>query len=169
MSRLPLILAAALVLASPAVPAFEVQQVQVQTQPGGGEANAPGAIPRATLGWDLIADVREEQSMEKGKLRIKAVFGDKVKALEGKELTIGGFMIPLEQKEKSQHFLLSALAPSCPFCPPPGPADLVEVRTEEPVAFTYDMVTLKGTLRISADDENGLYYRLEKAAQQPAS
>ena len=168
MSRIAASLLAVSLLASAPVLAL-TQEQRPAPRPSQAEPTNPNAIPRATLGWDRIADVREEQSLVKGKLRTKAVFGDAVKALDGKELLIGGFMIPLEQKEKTTHFLLSALAPSCPFCPPPGPADLVEVRTAEPVAFTYDMVNLKGTLRISAEDENGLYYRLENAATQPNS
>ncbi|HYC05165.1 MAG TPA: DUF3299 domain-containing protein [Azospirillaceae bacterium] len=169
MSRIAASLLAAALLVSGSALALTQETRPAPPRPSQAEPNNPNAIPRATLGWDKIADVREEQSLVKGKLRTKAVFGDAVKALDGKELLIGGFMIPLEQKEKTTHFLLSALAPSCPFCPPPGSADLVEVRTTEPVAFTYDMVNLKGTLRISAEDENGLYYRLENAATQPNS
>ncbi|MDZ5647010.1 DUF3299 domain-containing protein [Nitrospirillum sp. BR 11828] len=138
--------------------------------PAPGTAAAVQAnIPKATLGWDKLADVKEVHSMDNGLLRVRAAFGPEVQALEGKPLTIAGFIIPLEQKEKSGHFLLSAMAPSCPFCPPPGPADLMEVRTSAPIAMTNEPITLTGTLHMVGDDDNGLYYRLADATLQPGS
>src|SRR5262249_15317611 len=41
-----------------------------------------------------------------------------VKAMDGQPLTISGFMLPLEPKEKFTHYLLSKRTPTCPFCPP---------------------------------------------------
>ncbi|MEE3626443.1 DUF3299 domain-containing protein [Nitrospirillum sp. BR 11752] len=135
----------------------------------GTAASVQANIPKATLGWDKLADVKEVHSMDNGLLRVRAAFGPEVQALEGKPLTIAGFIIPLEQKEKSGHFLLSAMAPSCPFCPPPGPADLMEVRTSAPIAMTSEPITLTGTLHMVGDDDNGLYYRLADATLQPGS
>lgn len=126
-------------------------------------------IPRATLGWDKIADVKEIEVKVKNGTRLRAVFGPKVQGMAGQSLTLGGYIIPLEQTERSTHFLLSALAPSCPFCPPPGAADVVEVRTTEPVTFTYDMVVITGTVRLTPDDENCLYYHLDGANPQAKS
>ncbi|MDE1147163.1 MAG: DUF3299 domain-containing protein [Azospirillaceae bacterium] len=80
-------------------------------------------IPRATLGWDRIADVKEVEVKVKNGTRLRAIFGPNVQHMAGQSLTLGGYIIPLEQTERSTHFLLSALAPSCPFCPPPGAAD----------------------------------------------
>ncbi|MEE3623912.1 DUF3299 domain-containing protein [Nitrospirillum sp. BR 11752] len=125
-------------------------------------------IPRATLGWDKIADVKEVEVKVKNGTRLRAVFGPSVQHMAGQSLTLGGYIIPLDQTEHSTHFLLSALAPSCPFCPPPGAADVVEVRTTEPVTFTYDLVVLIGTVRLTPDDENCLYYHLDGAHQQPS-
>ncbi|MBB6255052.1 DUF3299 domain-containing protein [Nitrospirillum iridis] len=124
-------------------------------------------IPRATLGWDKIADVKEIEIKVKNGTRLRAVFGPAVQRMAGQSLTLGGYIIPLEQTERSTHFLLSALAPSCPFCPPPGAADVVEVRTKEPVTFTYDLVVLTGTVRLTPDDENCLYYHLDGAGMAP--
>ncbi|MEC4594177.1 DUF3299 domain-containing protein [Nitrospirillum amazonense] len=135
----------------------------------GTAASVQANIPKATLGWDKLADVKEVHSMDNGLLRVRAAFGPAVQALEGKPLTIAGFIIPLEQKEKSGHFLLSAMAPSCPFCPPPGPADLMEVKTSAPIAMTNEPITLTGTLHMVGDDDNGLYYRLADATLQAGS
>jgi hypothetical protein len=123
-------------------------------------------IPRATLGWDRIADVKEVEVKVKNGTRLRAVFGPAVRGMAGQTLTLGGYIIPLEQTERSTHFLLSALAPSCPFCPPPGAADVVEVRTTEPVTVTYDLVVVTGTVRLTPDDENCLYYHLDGASPQ---
>lgn len=161
---LPVALCLAVLAGAPAAPAFAFKEVK-QAAPA--EPQAPGAVPRATLGWDLIADVREEQSVVDGQLRYRAIFGEALQKLDGGDFTIGGWIIPLEQSEKSAHFLLSALSPTCPFCPPPGPADLIEVRTTEPVQFSYEMVTLKGRLKLMGEDPNGLYFRLEEAKASP--
>ncbi len=48
-----------------------------------------------------------------------------VMALKWKQITLSGFMVPLEAKDKSTHFLLSRRAPTCAFCPPGEPNDTV--------------------------------------------
>lgn len=131
------------------------------------EENQPGAIPRATLGWDRIANIHEVEKQIKGVDRLVAVFPPEVQALDGTQFTVSGFFLPLDTGEKSQHFLLSSLAPTCPFCPPPGPADLMQVRADTPVTATLDQVRLEGTLRLSAEDENGIYFHLENARVAP--
>ncbi|MQP66500.1 DUF3299 domain-containing protein [Niveispirillum sp. SYP-B3756] len=133
------------------------------------DANQPGAIPRATLGWDRIANVREVDKIIKQVSRPVALFGKEVAALDGKPFTVAGFFLPLDTADKSRKFLLSSLAPSCPFCPPPGPADLIQVDATDAVPATLEQIKLEGTLRLSAEDENGIYYHLENARVVPTS
>lgn len=129
----------------------------------------PRAVPRATLGWDKLAGTTETEKRIRDVERPVAVFTPDIQALDGKTFLVAGFFLPLDTGERSRSFLLSSLAPTCPFCPPPGPADLIQVSAAEPVTATLDQVRLQGTLRLSAEDENGVYFHLEDARVVPNS
>ncbi|MFV3075456.1 DUF3299 domain-containing protein [Niveispirillum fermenti] len=143
-----------------ALPALAFQQVQ---GPAPAAPHDPRAVPRATLGWDRLADTQETQKRIQEVDRLVAIFGPGVQALDGQPFTVAGFFLPLDTGETSRSFLLSSLAPTCPFCPPPGPADLIQVSAAEPVTATLDQIRLQGTLRLSAEDVNGIYFHLENA------
>ncbi len=94
----------------------------------------------------------------------KPVFGDKVKALEGKEVTIKGYIIPVEGYKSHKEFILSAFPYNmCFFCGGAGPETVMEVMAKEPVKYQADAIYLKGTLKLNADDINRLMYFLEDA------
>ncbi len=152
-----------------ALPALAFKQVQDPALASQAAPHDPRAVPRATLGWDKLADTRETEKRIKDVDRLVAVFGPGVRALDGQPITVAGFFLPLDTGEASRSFLLSSLAPTCPFCPPPGPADLIQVSATQPVTATLDQVTLEGTLRLSAEDVNGIYFHLENARVVPKS
>lgn len=156
-----------LALLAGATPALAFKQVQDPALAAQAVPHDPRAVPRATLGWDKLADTRETQKRIQDVNRLVAVFGPGVKALDGQPFTVAGFFLPLDTGETSRSFLLSSLAPTCPFCPPPGPADLIQVSAAEPVTATLDQVRLEGTLRLSAEDVNGIYFHLENARVVP--
>ena len=86
-------------------------------------------------------------------------FSDEVKALNGKEITLKGWMIPLDELRGENYFVLSALPfANCFFCGGAGPETVVEVFTKEDYDFTEDRVTIKGTLQLNADDPTQLMY-----------
>jgi len=91
-------------------------------------------------------------------------FTDGVKALEGKTLTITGFMLPLEAGETFRQFLLSKRTPTCAFCPPGEPNEMVYVVTLAPVAWDDGPITVTGRFLLANDREMGLFYRLDEAA-----
>lgn len=156
-----------LALLAGATPALAFKQVQDPALAAQAVPHDPRAVPRATLGWDKLADTKETQKRIQDVNRLVAVFGPGVKALDGQPFTVAGFFLPLDTGETSRSFLLSSLAPTCPFCPPPGPADLIQVSAAEPVTATLDQVRLEGTLRLSAEDVNGIYFHLENARVVP--
>lgn len=150
-------------------PALAFKQVQDPALASQAVPHDPRAVPRATLGWGKLADTKETKKRIQDVNRLIAVFGPGVKALDGQPFTVSGFFLPLDTGETSRSFLLSSLAPTCPFCPPPGPADLIQVSAAEPVTATLDQVQLQGTLRLSAEDVNGIYFHLENARVVPKS
>lgn len=94
----------------------------------------------------------------------KPVFGDKVKALEGKEVIIKGYIIPVEGYKSHKEFILSAFPYNmCFFCGGAGPETVMEVMASEPVKFQADAIYLKGILKLNPDDINRLMYFLEDA------
>jgi uncharacterized protein len=86
-----------------------------------------------------------------------------VKALQGKEITISGFMMPLEAKEKFSHYLLSKNAPTCAFCPPGAPNEVVEVFSIKPTAWKENLITISGTLVLVNDKQKGVFFQMKDA------
>ncbi len=92
-----------------------------------------------------------------------AKFTPEVKALVGKTLTVSGFIMPLESKDKFQHFLLAKRTPTCPFCPPGEPNEIIDVWTVKAIEYTDDMVTVKGKFELMNDKDMGLFFKLKDA------
>ena len=94
----------------------------------------------------------------------KPVFSEDIKAMEGKEITIKGYIIPVEGYKSHTEFIFSAFPYNmCFFCGGAGPETVMEVVASEPVKYTTESVTLSGILRLNADDINTLMYKLEDA------
>lgn len=94
----------------------------------------------------------------------KPVFSDKVRALEGKEITIKGYIIPVEGYKSHKEFILSAFPYNmCFFCGGAGPETVMEVEASEPVKYQADAIYLKGKLELNADDINRLMYKIVDA------
>ena len=91
----------------------------------------------------------------------KAEFEQEVIDMDGKEVTIEGFMMPLDQAAKQKKFLMSASPTDCMFCMPGGA--VVEVKAVEGVEFSYEPIAISGTFKLDKDDKYGLFYRLLKA------
>jgi hypothetical protein len=94
----------------------------------------------------------------------KPVFGDDVKKLEGTEVTIKGYIIPVEGYKSHKEFIFSAYPYNmCFFCGGAGPETVMEVEALEEVEYTAEQVTLKGKLKLNPDDINRLMYFLVEA------
>ena len=87
-----------------------------------------------------------------------------VTAMQGKRTTISGFMVPLDATEKSSHFLLSRRAPTCAFCPPGEPNEVVEVFSATQVRWEEELVTISGTLLLVPDSTKGIFFQMKDAA-----
>jgi hypothetical protein len=74
-----------------------------------------------------------------------------------------GFMMPLDMGEKQKRFILTSMPPSCAFCMPGGPDQLVEVQAKAPVKYGFDPIVLTGRFQVLRDDPMGLSYRLVDA------
>ena len=92
------------------------------------------------------------------------VFSDEVNALDGKEITIKGYIIPVEGYKGHTEFIFSAYPYNmCFFCGGAGPETVMEVLAKEPIEYTAESVTLRGILGTNDDDINRLLYNLTEA------
>lgn len=91
------------------------------------------------------------------------VFSEEIKALEGKTVTVKGYIIPVEGYKGHKEFIFSAFPYSmCFFCGGAGPETVMEVFAKEPVKYTAEAVTLKGKLELNGSDINRLIYGLRE-------
>ncbi len=92
------------------------------------------------------------------------VFGNEVKALAGKEVTVKGYIIPTDGYKSQKEFVFSAFPYNmCFFCGGAGPETVMEVVTKQPIQYTTEPIYLKGILKLNGADVNRLIYSLEKA------
>ena len=123
-------------------------------------------VPEGVVGWDTLGklDVRTEV-IAPLQARFHTDYSAEIKALDGQEVKLMGFIYPLEGGLEHRRFLLTAWPPSCPFCLPAGPSQMVEVLCEEPVAFTEGAILMAGKFELLEDDPSGMYYRMQDAKE----
>ena len=117
-------------------------------------------------GWDLLAKVEfvaEYDEMIGQEVDIPQ-FSDELRAMEGKELELEGYVIPLEANLTQDYFVLSKYPfKACFFCGNAGPETVVEVYSEGEFKVTDQRVRAKGTLVLNQGDPFRLAYVLEDA------
>ena len=122
-------------------------------------ADKPLPEMKGVVSWKTLGEVKPVKQKDK----FVPEFGKSIAAMDKKEVKIQGFMMPLDMGEKQSRFILSALPPSCSFCLPGGPEQMVEVQTRQPVKYGFEPIMLTGKLAVLKDDPMGLYYRLTDA------
>jgi hypothetical protein len=134
-----------------------------------GQPEVPPGIDRSVflqerndvVSWKLLAQVE----LVKLKDRYVPQFSSNVASLDQKEVKVLGFMMPLQMGDKQTHFVLSAMPTTCAFCVPGGPESLVEVKSKNPVKYTFEPLVLTGKLSVLKDDPTGVFYRLTDAVE----
>lgn len=167
-------------LGEPFLPGDEPLLADDQPVPAPGEPMLPSAAllesikdyvdtPRGGIDWQLFGQTKQKSysySDESGRswMGVRPKFSRRLKQLNGKSVLLKGFMFPLAQQEKQKQFLLGPFPVSCPFHYDVTPNLVVEVHAEQPIAFSYDAVKVKGKLElVPKDDEYNVFYRLKKA------
>lgn len=111
--------------------------------------------------WTTLQATRVRNDPAKG--LYVASFPRAVSALAGQTLSVSGFMLPLEAKGTTTHFLLSKYTPVCFFCPPGQPNEIIEVQSSSAVVPSQDLVTVTGRFGLQKNGDGGLFFRLEQA------
>ncbi|NND77249.1 MAG: DUF3299 domain-containing protein [Flavobacteriales bacterium] len=124
------------------------------------------AFGQLDVNWRELSDVTFEDKYlpDLDAYHWYPTFGEKVVALEGEEIAITGYVIPVDYE--SNYYILSANPyASCFFCGNAGPETVVELELkEEDDSYTTDQrLTFKGILRLNTDDIYKMNYILEEA------
>lgn len=96
----------------------------------------------------------------------KPVFGDHVKSLEGKEVYITGYILPVDIDD--DYYVLSRYAyANCFFCGGAGPESIIDLRFKKQtrVYKTDERLTFKGVLKLNANDIYSMNYLLMEAEE----
>ena len=91
-------------------------------------------------------------------------FGPNVSALEGQEVILRGFVLAIDPVER-YYILSKGPYASCFFCGGAGPETIVELelKSDKDYFLMDELVTMKGILKLNADDIYKCNYILEKA------
>jgi hypothetical protein len=122
-------------------------------------APRPLAELKGVVSWKTLGEVQ----VVKQKDKFVPQFSNTIAGLDKKEVRLQGFMMPLEMGDRQKRFILSAMPPSCAFCLPGGPDQLVEIQAKTAVKYGFEPIVVSGKLAVLKDDPMGLYYRLTDA------
>ncbi|MCC6599151.1 MAG: DUF3299 domain-containing protein [Crocinitomicaceae bacterium] len=118
--------------------------------------------------WKMLTDVqfKDVYVTELDAYYWKPTFGATLKALEGKDVFITGYVIPVDY---DAGFYVVSRYPyaNCFFCGGGGPESVVDVRFKgKPRAYkTDEHLTFRGTLKLNSNDVYSMNYILEGAAE----
>jgi hypothetical protein len=92
-------------------------------------------------------------------------FPAELKAMEGKEITIEGFYVPFAPEGGSYIIISKYPQSQCFFCGGAGPESVAEFNfSKAPPKFqTDDLITVKGKLKLNAQDVDHVNFILEDA------
>ena len=112
------------------------------------------SFAQQTITWDQLTDA------EFGIELLEAYFGPSVKALDGKEIIIKGYIIPLDPLG-TQYVISRNPMASCFFCGGSGPETVAKLRLHPKSIRRYatdEMLSFKGTLMLNEKNSESLNY-----------
>ncbi len=118
--------------------------------------------------WSLLSLVSYEKKYDESlgmQVDIPTV-NPMVMSMDGTEIEVSGYIIPIDGKIKQSHFVFSSFpANLCFFCGKAGPETAMEVFMADGkrVAYSDDKIQLKGRLQVKASDGSSLMYVLHEA------
>ena len=117
-----------------------------------------------SLIWPKLYDIQFVKSKDQHGEFDKPVFSAGAKSLNGKTVTLPGYIVPFENGMKSAHLMLSSLPlNACFFCGTGGPETVVEVYLKNQISYTEKPVEIQGVLKLNDKDPDKMVYILENA------
>ena len=118
-----------------------------------------------SLIWPKLYDIQFVKGQDKFGEFDKPVFSAAAKSLQGKKVSIPGYMVPFDNGVRStSHFMFSSMPlNACFFCGVGGPETVIEVFGKAPVAYSEKPVEITGVLKLNDKDPDKMIYVLEGA------
>jgi hypothetical protein len=97
--------------------------------------------------WDVIGSVDFKIVKD---TEMFAIYNNNIKKFANKPFELEGYIVPIKDGMKQTRFMLSTLPINqCYFCGKNGVPIMVLVELAEPIKFTYQTITVKGTLKLN--------------------
>jgi hypothetical protein len=138
------------------------------------QINNPYTISRTekepiNINWEELTDVFyhlryfSDLDME----ILAPIFSQSVKALDGKEVIIEGYVIPFDEEEKLLSLSANPYA-ACFFCGRASPTSIISMylKNERKRYKMDDFIKFKGKLELNYDNPNEFYYILRNAEEE---
>ena len=120
------------------------------------------------LSWSKLEniDFTEKYVKEVEGYMLFPKFPDFLKKLDGKPVTVEGYVVPVDKSGASVALSANPYA-ACFFCGKAGPASVmtVKLKTKNAKYKIDDYIKFTGTLRLNDDDIKEFYYILEQAVE----
>ena len=121
-----------------------------------------GIRAQQTITWDQLTDVKFSKKYDAtlGIELLTASFGESVKALDGKEIVIKGYIIPLDPLG-TQYVISRNPMATCFFCGGSGPETVAELRLHPKSIRRYatdELLSFKGVLKLNESNSASLNY-----------
>jgi hypothetical protein len=117
--------------------------------------------------WSEFAKTKFEPRYDEklGEYQYIPKFSDQLKAMAGKEITIQGYYVPFAPEGDSYIVISKFPMSQCFFCGGAGPESIAEVNfAKGPPKFQVDdLITVKGKLKLNAEDLDHVNFILTEA------
>src|SRR5262249_44055570 len=110
------------------------------------------------LPWTLLA----ETTLDK---KYRPTFAKYLQELNGKQVTLNGFLQPLDEELENSTYMLIEYPVGCWYCEAPEVTSIVfvELRKGKTKAYTREMVKVTGKLVLNATDPENFLYTISDA------
>ncbi|MCU0447193.1 MAG: hypothetical protein MUE85_20040 [Microscillaceae bacterium] len=113
--------------------------------------------------WRTLADVSFKTKVE-GKYKVEyPVFGKQVQAINGKVISLRGYVLPVEVSQPNQFIFSLYPYSSCYFCGGAGLETVVEVNAKTKIPYSSKPVTIRGKFRLNERSYDQMMYILDEA------
>ncbi|WP_254602175.1 DUF3299 domain-containing protein [Sphingomonas bacterium] len=138
---------------------------QTAGMPGVKDIWQPAPTPAGGLSWALLESTRVIDRRDAHAMVFsRPGFPATVAALAGRRVIVAGYMMPLDPTAGQKHFVLLGYPPGCPYHLHAMPNQFVEVYAARPIPLDEtNRTVIAGTLRLTGQDESGIFYRLDDA------
>ncbi|HLW64094.1 MAG TPA: DUF3299 domain-containing protein [Gemmataceae bacterium] len=118
----------------------------------------PSADRTNVLPWGLLTETTLDA-------KFRPSFPEYLKKLDGKSVSVAGFMQPLGEDVELSAFLLIEYPVGCWFCetPPPNGILLIEMPTGKSATLRRGLVKIEGKLKLNATDPEDFLFSLKDA------